>query len=384
MVAAHTLICAVLRREKVCWNSDAGSVTVAQFLAAARYHGVLPLLAMELGDGHGGWPEPILAASRDAARLETAYELARRAADMLVVAALGKAGAPPLILKGSALAYTLYSNPILRPRGDTDLLVSARTRSAAEGVLAKLGYIKREATEGEHISYQASWTRANAFGTAHHVDLHWRINNSQVLAKAAGYDELVARAVPVPALGPDARTLCPVDALLFACIHRIGHVNAPYFVDGVARRGIDRLIWLYDIDLLVAVLSEAERDEFAKLATAKRIRAICRDALVSARERLGTSVPPDVFEALSATSDVVEPSARYLAAGKARLMLEDFRALDHWSERVGWVRELAFPPARYMRAKYAESTVKWLPVLYARRGLSGVSQLIAPRRDDAH
>jgi hypothetical protein len=60
-------------------------------------------------------------------------------------------------------------------------------------------------------------------------------------------------------------------------------------------------------------------------------------------------------------------------------MIEDLLALERWSERFGWVRELAFPSARYMHAKYPEAAIRWLPVLYARRGLTGISRLISPR-----
>jgi len=39
-----------------------------------------------------------------------------------VLAALAGAGLPVLLLKGAALAYTLYPEPHLRDRSDTDLL----------------------------------------------------------------------------------------------------------------------------------------------------------------------------------------------------------------------------------------------------------------------
>jgi hypothetical protein len=106
--------------------------------------------------------------------------------------------------------------------------------------------------------------------------------------------------------------------------------------------------------------------------------AICLDGLLHARERLGRPIPPRVLEALS-TTRTVEPSAHYLTGSKMRLMVDDFRALGRWTDRMGWVRELAFPPARYIRGKYPEAAIKWLPVLYLRRGLTGISRSISPR-----
>jgi hypothetical protein len=102
------------------------------------------------------------------------------------------------------------------------------------------------------------------------------------------------------------------------------------------------------------------------------------------RERLGTPIPTRILEALSIAGDT-EPSACYLTGSRTRLMIEDLLALDRWSDRIGWMRERAFPPARYMHAKYSGAAVRWLPVLYMRRGLTGISRLIAPRgAGDAH
>ncbi len=87
-----------------------------------------------------------------------------------------------------------------------------------------------------------------------------------MLAAALDYGELAARAVPLPALGRNAHAIAPVHALLLACIHRAGHANAPYHVDGIASPEGDRLIWLYDIHLLVGGMSAGELDEFVALA----------------------------------------------------------------------------------------------------------------------
>ena len=60
-------------------------------------------------------------------------------------------------------------------------------------------------------------------------------------------------------------------------------------------------------------------------------------------------------------------------------MVGDFLALDCWSDRAVWMKELAFPSAVYMRTKYPDAADTWLPILYARRGLTGVSRLMFSR-----
>ena len=373
------LICSVLRQVPADWRAGEDADAIAAFLAAGRYHGVLPLLDAEFrrrGD-IGSWPQQILDGCREAALTGAMLELARRAENRKVIDALVAAGAAPLLLKGAALAYSHYPNPALRPRADTDLLIPPSRRAAAAMALGALGYAKETGVEGEFVSYQATWTRETGSGISHYLDLHWRINNSQMLARVLNYDELAARAAPLPPLGPNARAPGAVDALLFACLHRAGHANAPYYTGDVAHYG-DRAIWLYDIHLLFTRMSGAELDDFAARAVAKRIRTICADALRRSTEWFGTPIPERVADILNVPGPV-EPSTRYLSGGRARQMVGDFLALDRWSDRAGWVKELAFPSADYMRTKYPDAADAWLPILYARRGLTGIARLMFSR-----
>src|SRR5271166_798937 len=239
------LICALLRGEAPVWPTRGEGGSSEDFLAAARGHGMTPLLDSKFTDGKlkEAWPQAIRQACRADARAQAMHELAQRAELARVLAALAGAGIAPLILKGAGLAYTHYPRPGLRPRSDTDVLIPLHQREQTAAVLAACGYCKDQGVEGEFASYQATWSREVGKGIAHHLDVHWRINNSQMLAQAMSFDELAPRALPLPALGAHARALAPVDALLFACIHRTGHVNAPYFVEDV-EQGDDRLIWL--------------------------------------------------------------------------------------------------------------------------------------------
>jgi hypothetical protein len=376
-------ICAVLRREPAPWTDGTDPVAIQRFLDDGRYHGVLPLLDSEFGsrEGFDSWPREIITGCQESTLACAMRELAHRAEINRVVDTFAAADITPLLLKGIALAYSHYPNPALRPRSDADLLIPLNRRRETDRVLKALGYTKGGGVEGELVSYQATWSRESGTGIASHLDMHWRINNSQILAKLFGYDELAQRSVPLPAFGPHARALGQVDALLFACIHRAGHANAPYYVDDIAHLG-DRLIWLYDMHLLLSRMSAAEQDEFAILAASKKIKAICRDALERTAECFGTPVPSRILKVLNAPGPV-EPSARYFSGGPARQMIGDFAAIDRWSDRVRWLSEHAFPSSAYMRSKYSGTAYTWLPILYARRGLTGIARLIFPR-DSSH
>jgi Uncharacterised nucleotidyltransferase len=375
------VLCTSLRNGSSPSSAGLAPADISRFLDTARLNGVLPLLASKLyGKNSVHEPEEILTACREEARNQAIYELAHRVEIIGVLEALDSAGISPLILKGTALAYNLYPNPALRPRCDTDLLIHPEWRRETDLTLKSLGYSQSEGGEGEHIFYEAAWSREDRLGVTHNLDIHWRISNSEILAKSLGYDELAERSVGIIALGAHARTLSPIHALLFACIHRAGHAHAPLYVDGIAYDAMNRLIWLYDIHLMISQMSIGDLGEFAALASAKRVREICRDALLRTRECFATEIPQPILESLN-NSGSNEPSALFLSAGKARMMAENFRALKGWQARCGWIRQLVFPSAQYMLWKYPDATKTWLPVLYVRRAFNGILRSIMPVAD---
>jgi hypothetical protein len=375
------LICAVLRGEAPAWPGGVSPDEASRFLAAARFHGVAPLLSEAFRDAaaFGSWPADVIAACRQRALDGAAYELSHRVEIARVLEALATADAGALVLKGGALAYTHYPNPTLRPRADTDLLIRPDRRRETDAALNELGYTKSIANDGDLISHQANWSRTDRFGAEHYLDVHWRINNSPILAKTLSYEELAERSVAIPGLAPRAIGLGSVDSLLFACIHLAGHANAPYYIDGVPHAAGDRLIWLYDIHLLVSAMSPGELEVFVAMARARAVKAISLEAWGTAGARLGTVVPQDVLIEFT-TSGPAEASKRYLSGGHAQQMLGDFLALDNWRARSRWLTQQVLPSAEYMHVKYRESATTWLPLLYVRRGIAAIWRVLSRTR----
>ena len=379
MEAIENRICTVLREEPIDWPVADGPSDVSRFLVLARYHGVVPLLNERLSTAlkRLSWPAEIREACKMDTVLEAMFELARRPELSRVLRALGDADVRPLILKGAALAYSHYANPAFRHRSDTDLLILPSARPKTEEVLRSQGYARVESMTGNLISQQATWRREDSLGIVHALDVHWRINNSPILWGLFTYDELASRATPLAPLGNAARGLSPVHALLFSCIHRAGHVNALYFAEGKTYWGGDRLIWLYDMHLIIGRMSDAEHAEFVALASTKQLKKICLDALKLCVECFSTRIPMHVMTDLT-PSGRAEPSARYLSGGPARQMLGDFISIRTMRDRARWLGEIAFPPSEYMHRKYANAMLRWLPLLYARRAAHGLRRLAAP------
>lgn len=83
-------------------------------------------------------------------------------------------------------------------------------------------------------------------------------------------------------------------------------------------------------------------------------------------------VPSDVLEAL-AFHESAEPTAAYLEGrlSGVDMFRSDLGALRGWSVRWQLVREHLFPPATYMRERYAVSGSVPLAALYAHRAGQG-------------
>ena len=144
---------------------------------------------------------------------------------------------------------------------------------------------------------------------------------------------------------------------------------------GIAYYGGDRLIWLYDIHLLLGVLTADEIDEFVRVARVKGLCAVCLEGIERALICFHTAVPPGVLAALHVPGSAELP-ARYLNGGPLRQKWMDFQALGSARNRISYARELLFPSARYMRHKYPLAAQTALGWLYLRRAAGGLSKYL--------
>ena len=316
-----------------------------------------------------GWPAVVREALHRDALAAGMWEMRDQAVLRSVLEAFAQIGVRPIIFKGAALAYSFYPNPVLRPRADTDLLILPQDRTKVANALESLGFVGGQGVPGNIMSYQGSYTLNTADGDVHSIDLHWKINNSELLSRLFSYEELLNRSILLSQLHPDAVGAGAVDALLLAGMHRATHERNPYHVEGAAYYGGDRLIWVYDINLLARSLNSARWDSLVRAATEKGLCETTREGLQCAEDCFQVRCPEEVRIALSKTG---EPVATYFAAGAMRQTWIDFLAIGGTADRLRFGRDLFFPPAAYMLSKYPEAKPAWLPWFYARRAIGGL------------
>jgi len=352
-------------RDGIAW---AGTLD-ASIAGAAQHHDVGPLAfhalhALEAWDRQSDDVRDALSRIAGEAAILDRLQID---SDRTVIAALAAAGVEPVVFKGAALAHRHYPHSWMRPRVDTDLFIRAREQTTTARVLESLGFARAARPTGEHVTHQFTYSRATPGGRIEY-DVHWKISDPQVFADVLTYDEAVRDAVPLPALGASARAIGDTHALVVACVHRVAH----HF-------NTDRLLLLYDIDLIARTLDEAGWESVAAFAAARHVRAVCAHGLTLAAGRFATPVPACVRNALDAGPS--EPTAAYLNADLRRvdILRSDLSALG-WSARARLLREHLLPSPSFMLASYGRPHAATLPALYLHRIVRGAFEWFRPLR----
>ncbi|HEX5215700.1 MAG TPA: nucleotidyltransferase family protein [Vicinamibacterales bacterium] len=331
----------------------------------AEVHGVGPLLVEALA-GYDGALRRALA--RRAVAL-SAVDILREAELRRLLAAFTAASVPMVLIKGAALAYTHYARSDLRPRLDTDVLIPADAQARAEAVLAAAGYTLQPQITADLVMYQAAYAKGLGGDARHLIDLHWRIANPQSFGGVLTFEELAASALPVPALDAAARSLDDVRALVLSCVHRVAH-----------HRDAPNLIWIHDIHLEASRLDNPSWERFLVLAHDRDIGAVCRRSLEMAGQLFHTSIPSAVMSdpRLAGELTMRAPTAAHLDHRRhVSTVLDDFKQLPGWRQRLRLARQHLLPPAAYMREVYAPASRAPLAFLYTIRAVKGARRWLA-------
>jgi Uncharacterised nucleotidyltransferase len=359
MKAASDLLARALRGD-LAWTA-AESWDAHVLATAADHHGVGPLVWRAL-QSHGTRPHGLYEIFAAARHVDLAHEILRHRETARVLEAFRARRLDVLLVKGAALAYSVYDEAWLRPRVDTDLLVDSRSFVAADRLLQGLGYAPGAGiSTGQFVSHQVAYEHRDRHGLSHVIDLHWKTANPQLLAAALPFAILWRDAIEVHRGELRGRAPSLPASLLLACVHRLAHHQQQ-----------ERLVWLFDIHLLAGNLDDAGWNRVTSTARERGIAAVCRSGLDAAIARLGTVVPAEVLAALDATG-ADEPSRVYTERTQRRLdvLRADLRHLPRWRDRLQLLAEHAFPPTSFVMARYAARRRALLPVLYAHRLVTG-------------
>ncbi len=328
------------------WFAQAGEQGVAMLI----YHGLRGREKAGL-DTHPPAIIDVFAQARRSIALDDALQL-RAAAG--AVAELSAVDVRTLVLKGTALALSHYPDSYMRPRTDIDIWIADADKDRAFAVLEGLGYRQILPTPGETVSC-ASQRCATIDGVRQVMDVHWALSSRPAIAQVLSFEQAWRASVALPELAQGARRLSDAHALFHACSHLSGH----HAHDA-------RLIWVYDIYLLLNSLSASDEKAFRELMRDKICGRWVGSALARSAELFRAPVP-------SSISTLGKPGA---PPGTWAAHLEDLAAQPGWRARGRHVADVLFPPADYMAGRYLAPNPHPLRLFwfYLRRLVVGISK----------
>lgn len=283
------------------------------------------------------------AALRDEARHAT---FARIVAPAL--AALAESGRDFLVLKGAALAYTVYDEPALRHCHDLDLLVREEDWAAVRPLLRKLGFSSDSLIGPGHLRFLHRSglplvLHAQPFRFAYYT---------------LPFAELWSRGVPARVAGVSARIPSPADQLLHVCGH------ASY---STTRRS---QVWVADAWHLLKKHPDLDWDGVVRGAAGSRLGLPLAAALKALAACVTLPIPDAVMARLQEQAEQAEAVGRDLARfGASRHLGEYLRRLAGASAgrpaRKMILESVLLPPVSAVRAVYPQRGAAGLALWYA-------------------
>lgn len=358
-------LCRALRGEPEPWDA-LGAVSGEEFLTRCRHHGVSALLhhGMRKNDSWPAWPTAVAQSLEQSSRAGVAQDLLATHYLRQLIAAFAERKIPCLLLKGEALAASIYPDAGTRTRSDSDVLIPIRDIARARQTVLDLGY---GIVSPVYKSHQFTVMRPGDRSGNIRFDIHWRIQNAPRFAQTLSFEEAYADSVEVPGLAP-ARMLSHGDALLVACMHRFGN----------DRHDRDRLIWINDIRALTQVMDCEAMVQFASRAVERNVQAACLDGLLRSQECFGNRLPDEVFGQLR-TRESRQSTVQRLRETQLGLLFNDWCRLEGRADRIGLLKELFLTSGVDLLTRYQKKNRLWLPILYLRRLLGGVYDRFLPR-----
>jgi len=285
---------------------------------------------------------------------------------------LSRVGAPLLLLKGAALAETLYVDPSLRLIGDVDLAVPVEAVQDCRRALLALGYTPGQVEEqpGSLLAHsnQELFEPPPPYRTT--VELHWHILDVPYYLHKVPMAWFWDHTERLSVAGGEFMMLDAEANLLYLPAHLALHHRF---------RG-----WHSLLDLALLIVQSGDQLDWDRIAAVAQSFDLLM-ALWTTVDRLARcwpSLPVDgVQEALQAqTPSRTDARLFRLLTAESRSNVLDWYttmvSLPGLGERVRFVWTYVFPNVAYMRQRYGVEAGWQLPYWYLARLAGGLNRLV--------
>lgn len=284
-----------------------------------------------------------------------------------LLTAFGEQGIEVVALKGLDLAYSLYSEPALRPMGDLDFLIRASDLQAATMLVKDHGYQLEDelrsipASLRWLVTYEANFDKLQP--THVHLELHWNLIGSSCSQLQPEIDWFWAQRLHRQMGTQAVPGLTPTAQFLYAAAHLgIKHSDRE-----------TRLIWYYDLYLLLQrFCAQIDwRELFSRArqfgwqpGLSRVLKGLASCFAINLPDLLPGELQPVLMEILSEPN--YQPTAQ--AATRWQGVNKKLNAYG-WRIRVQWILWLLCPNPAYLRWRYRLRNAWLIPFYYPYRWL---------------
>jgi hypothetical protein len=156
-----------------------------------------------------------------------------------IIRELDAQGIDALVLKGPVFAETIYTNPVLRPFEDLDILINRKDMGRAVCVLKRIGF-SEIISERERRFLKSGFHRKFGSPDGTVTELHWELLQPDFMAVAsiAVWGQAQTRTL----YGTTIKTLSRNDEFIYACAHLVKHLAACTLTKGIWISDLIRLL----------------------------------------------------------------------------------------------------------------------------------------------
>ncbi|MCC6545327.1 MAG: nucleotidyltransferase family protein [Nitrospirae bacterium] len=339
-----------------------------KLLSALRSHWITPLLYYKIGNSPPEFHPPgeILDQMRTAFLLSRIQCLKIEKQVNEIVNSFNRKGIEFIVLKGPALAHSIYPDPATRPHCDLDILVREEDFINAKGLLEEIGYKSKTSRFGhlKGVDCEEAFTHQRDPDKNIMVELHWDLHILSGHKGKQNIKELFHRSIQLETPSLSFKVLDPVDTLI-ACVL---HMTVTHSAD-------IRLLSIYDIALLLQKITDKhEWQILIERSIEFNARIGLEESIKIAQLWTGLNLHADFidFHKWPTASDIeyrIVPKVKNILGTVLNLNMS---VSSNPLQKVRYTFRLAFPGTDHIRKAYPPSRNWLLPLSYIKRWLKWI------------